>query len=505
MVTKVLKIDVKDSELDELESKLKGVDTQMNKVEGESQKAAKGIKKVGDNGGAIATLDALTGGLATRIRDAAEATKVFNFSLKGTRTALIATGVGAFVVALGLVVAYWDDIVDYITNANEKLQEQIDMLGRKSEIIQSELDILEAQGNLLTAQGKSNDEIIKQKRTLLQAQIGINGAEIISLEIQREKLKEQAKELTFWERIANIRLAGLGIQSQVTDEEQSEIDDVTLRINKLNQAILEAQAGIANIDNPSAGKSTKDSRGKLSKINPITGADIDSEKDALSKRFEELFEIQDSFRNMELEKANEFADSDIAITARRELAKRKYEKWASEERIKERQAELEAKDQLIQMEAGLLEQFSGFLAIFGEENKGLAIAAIVTEQIASAARVISATGVANAKAVAATPLTGGMPFVAINTASAALSIASGAAAAAKAISQLGGGGSPAQFGVSGGSGTPAFSIVDSSPENQLNQALLRRNGEPVEAFVVDKRVTSKQELRRQRQSASSFG
>ena len=38
------------------------------------------LGSVRDNGGAISVLDSVTGGLATRVRDAAEATKLFNFS-----------------------------------------------------------------------------------------------------------------------------------------------------------------------------------------------------------------------------------------------------------------------------------------------------------------------------------------------------------------------------------------------------------------------------------------
>ena len=85
-----------------------------------------GFEEVTKNGGAIAILDQLTGGLASRVSDSFEATKLFNFSLKGMRTALIATGVGAFVVALGVIVTYWDEITDFISGASKKLQEYID-------------------------------------------------------------------------------------------------------------------------------------------------------------------------------------------------------------------------------------------------------------------------------------------------------------------------------------------------------------------------------------------
>ena len=86
-------------------------------------KTAASFEDVTKNGGAIAILDQLTGGLASRVRDSYEATKLFNVSLKGMRTALIATGVGAFIVALGAVVAYWDEIQGLISGTGKKLDE----------------------------------------------------------------------------------------------------------------------------------------------------------------------------------------------------------------------------------------------------------------------------------------------------------------------------------------------------------------------------------------------
>ena len=87
-------------------------------------KLASSFEDVTSNGGAIAVLDSLTGGMRTRIKDAFEASKLFNISLKGMRTALISTGIGLFVVALGLVVANWEKIKNliYVTTASLKRQ-----------------------------------------------------------------------------------------------------------------------------------------------------------------------------------------------------------------------------------------------------------------------------------------------------------------------------------------------------------------------------------------------
>ena len=68
---------------------------------------------------------------------------------------------------------------------------------------------------------------------------------------------------------------------------------------------------------------------------------------------------------------------------------------------------------------------------------------------------------------------------------------------------------PGQGGGSGGGAVqaspPAFNVVDSSPQNQLNQALLEQNDRPVQAFVVEGEVSNAEQLRRNKISASSLG
>jgi hypothetical protein len=75
------------------------------------------------NYGAIQLLDKVTGGLASELRAVEDATKLFNVSLNGTKKALIATGIGIFIIALGVVVNYWDDIKGAISGADDSLIE----------------------------------------------------------------------------------------------------------------------------------------------------------------------------------------------------------------------------------------------------------------------------------------------------------------------------------------------------------------------------------------------
>lgn len=71
-----------------------------------------------------------------------------------------------------------------------------------------------------------------------------------------------------------------------------------------------------------------------------------------------------------------------------------------------------------------------------ENAKKMAIAGIAIEKAAAVLSIIANTGIANAKAVAAFPITFGQPWVTINTISAGLSIASVVAGAVQAIGQL---------------------------------------------------------------------
>jgi len=146
--------------------------------------------------------------------------------------------------------------------------------------------------------------------------------------------------------------------------------------------------------------------------------------------------------------------------------------------------------------------------------KALAIADIVRTAAQSVSSTISSTSAANAKAVLASPLTGGMPFVAINTVKAALSIGSTIASATKAIGSINSdgksapsGSSPSSGGGGGGGSTapapPQFNVVGGSTANQLASTL--GSQQPVQAYVVANQVTSQQSMDRNIVNNASIG
>jgi hypothetical protein len=136
-------------------------------------------------------------------------------------------------------------------------------------------------------------------------------------------------------------------------------------------------------------------------------------------------------------------------------------------------AALQAKAAITGAELDLVAQAGEFISQIAGKNKAAQIAGLVISKAASIGKIISATSIANAQSVAASPLTLGMPWVAINTASAALSIASTIAASAKAISEInsaggggGGGGNaptPSKFAGGGYVSGPGTGRSDSIP------------------------------------------
>lgn len=153
------------------------------------------------------------------------------------------------------------------------------------------------------------------------------------------------------------------------------------------------------------------------------------------------------------------------------------------------------------------EDLQNIISIGGKKmekvGKALAIADVVRTASKSVSSTISDTGRANAAATAASPLTAGMPFVAINTAKAALSIGSTVASATKTISSIKGdsksvsGSTPAGGGGGGGGSVPtppSFNIVGSSESSQLADAIGGQSQQPIQTYVVANDVTTAQSL-----------
>lgn len=168
----------------------------------------------------------------------------------------------------------------------------------------------------------------------------------------------------------------------------------------------------------------------------------------------------------------------------------------AQDAIDAKMAEIDGKAQLEQAYIGLVGQFGQLLGQLAGESKELQIAAVVAQQAASIGQIISSTAAANAKAVLASPITAGQPWVTINTVSAGLGIAGSIAGAAKSISQIknsdSGGGSVggAPTLPRGASSAPTISSanidIGTNPETNVDNTA-------VQAYVISGDITSSQE------------
>lgn len=111
-------------------------------------------------------------------------------ALKGVRGALIATGIGALVVALGTIVAYWDDIKAAVSGVSSE-QEQLNIQTEKNVIIENEkLSSLNSQDNILKLQGLSEKQILQIKIKQIDATIAATEEQIKQNQITAKAQEE---------------------------------------------------------------------------------------------------------------------------------------------------------------------------------------------------------------------------------------------------------------------------------------------------------------------------
>lgn len=514
------------------------------------------------------------------------------------RGAIIATGVGALAIGLGLVAANFEKVRDTvfklvpglesltkvvgglvqqftdfvgITNeadrnlealekrnkrANEDIEARIKILtaqgGKEKEIyeqskqlIKNDLQVLEER---LTARKKLTDEEYKKIRDLKNDLAVLDAKEQKRLaddakeakkkadekaKQDREKIAKDAAERAAAEKEAATKLAELrgeievlGIKDQyearrkeIENQLQAEIkqvqsnEKIKSETKKALVAALEkkAQAEIVAVVNEEikAGQESalelqkkfqEDQRAiqaggiqarieQLDRENQMIEMDFEQDLERLAEKRDLLAEQEAiELQNAEL---TEFQKFEI----RKKYADQRNEVTKQEVEIEK--AAAQAKAEINQRYLDLAGQFGAVLQQIAGKNKALAIAGVVVEQAASIGRIIANTGIANAKAVAASPLTLGQPFVAINSISAGLSIASSVAAGLKAVQQInqaqpGGGSGASPVSASAAPISPAAPIqntvtqLDSQSVNQIGNANNR-------AYVLETDVTNSQE------------
>jgi len=104
-------------------------------------------------------------------------------AFKKIRTGLLATGIGAFVVILGTIVAYWDDIKEAVSGVSSEQKKLNKATEDNLKAQEEKLTAIDGQENVLKLQGKSELDILKMKKlqsdqAIKQGEIAVENAEI---------------------------------------------------------------------------------------------------------------------------------------------------------------------------------------------------------------------------------------------------------------------------------------------------------------------------------------
>lgn len=266
----------------------------------------------------IRGLDKFTGGYATKLKkvflgtkEAAKGIKLFVSGLSGLKKALLATGVGALVVALGVVVAYWDDIKALIGGASVELQKQEGKI--RSQILEQEtqIDLLKQQVKLEELKTGESEVLTKEYRKQLLIQSEQNIALLENLETQLELEKSKSRELGFFDKI-KLSLGGVvggsaaALSAQkVTEKSYGKQSELVKKINEAKKKGLSIEIAIAEIDAKTRKKKKKADEEKKKADKKKADEELKAEKekaDAIERIRKGLIDTEDERRAEALRK-----------------------------------------------------------------------------------------------------------------------------------------------------------------------------------------------------------
>jgi hypothetical protein len=353
-----------------------------------------------------------------------------------------------------------------------------------------------------TLANENKTQAIEQQYNREIALINEKEKMMLSAEGLTEEQKKQIRETAANERLSQQNARYDELIAAVDEKEKLALSNTELNEAQKTKIKLDAVAERAAIEKT---RSDDEILGIENELNLITTS-FDRRKELIAQKEAELLTQEGLTENQRTAIRQQAADERAAIDM----------------------AELEARASMQNAYLDLAGQFGSFLKEIAGKNKKLAIAGVIVEQAAAIGKILVNTGIANAKSVAASPLTGGMPWVAINSISAALSIASSVAAGVKAIQQInsadsgtapttggtipgkstGGGASMAPTPPTAGGPTPVPQITgtqgQATPGSQIAQTLSAVTNKPIKAYVVSGDVSSQQALDRRTSRAATF-
>lgn len=413
-------------------------------------------------------------------------------ALKALRVALVSTGVGALVVALGFLVA--------------KMTESKEATKDNEEALKSLTEAQKAYENSLRSEIAGIENSTKAR--VLRAKIaGKSEAELREIEKNGEKERATTFDTELKridDELKNRKLSDKEYKKLIEDRNRLGDESVKLAQER-DSAQLDFELGIADKKRADQKKANDDARTKAEK-------DAEDLKAKREKDAEDLKAFQQKITDANLAQFDvDIENKNLQIEKLAEIGKKALDQEEADALKSKEIAEEVARNKEAQLQ-GNISNLEAILSIGGKKfakiQKALAISEVVRDTIRA---VNAATG--NEIKVPAFIGTIPNPVKPASLVSTILGItgavAKGAAsvAAITSDSKSVGGGSTPSGGASGGgaSATPQFNLVGQSSTNQLTATIAGQQNRPVQTYVVGSQVTSQQSLDRNAVANSVFG
>ena len=192
--------------------------------------------------------------------------------------ALIATGIGALVVALGMLVANFEDVVKWVGKIGEKFglwKVETDKITGATDKLKDKIEqqnhALDNEQKILKAQGASNTTLLKQKRELVQQQINDTKATIENVKARIAQLQADDRWWKFWQ--------GTKGKIKKATEELEGLEEVLKNLNQINTDIgVDIRVEGINEANKAAEKAKKDAEEAIKLAQEVVKKGVDAVK-----------------------------------------------------------------------------------------------------------------------------------------------------------------------------------------------------------------------------------
>ena len=543
----------------EVEVKSKKAESSLDQL----QKKLEGVSKAGrDNREGFKVLDQATGGYASKVKELAgsvggaiKGVKKFATGLKGLRGALISTGIGALVVALGLIVAYWDDIIGLVSGVNKETTDLLDTQKKSVAASEAANKAISETSNTLKLSGKSERDILNAKKAQTIETIKALEAQLITQETVKKSQVEAAERnkailqgiirfvslpLTLLLGTVDALTAALslipGLGDVATNLEEGFSGGIANLVfnpedvaKKGDEALQETRKQLTKLKNTRDGytlqqqsedkKIADDAKAKSDKAAADLQADLDKkaeiirvakekakqlEADEKAKALEEIAKLEDEFALAQLTKVEQ---EKAAVVAKYAFALEQAIKYNQDtvileaakaqalKAIEDKAAEQDAaRDELLKKQKlkSIGDTFGQIAGILGKNSAAGKAAAIAQATINTYQGISEVWG--NKSTLPA-------PFDVIQKGVASIAVL---ASGLKTVKQIKSVKKPAGLKGGGDSGggsapsftPPAFNIVGSSGTNQLADVIADQTNTPSRSYVVAGDVTTAQQLER---------